>query len=66
MCNLSTKMLMNYFSVNKMTFIELIFRYLKGSNLPAACAFMGFILSMFYFMSVYSEVILDKNIYLYY
>ena len=49
-----------------MTFIELIFRYLKGSNLPAACAFMGFILSMFYFMSVYSEVILDKNIYLYY
>ena len=59
-------MLMNDFSVNKMTFIELIFRYLKGSNLPAAFALVEFILSMFYFMSVDSEVILDKNIYLYY
>ena len=66
MCDLSTKMLMNDFSVNKMTFIELILRYLKGSNLHAACALAGFILSMFYFMSVHSEVILDKNIYLYY
>ena len=59
-------MLMDDFSVNKMTFTELIFKYLKGSNLPAACALIGFILSMFYFMSVHSEVILDKNIYLYY
>ena len=57
---------MNDFSVNKMTFIELIFRYLKENHLPAACALVGFISSMFYFMSVDSEVILDKNIYLYY